>query len=378
MLTLSEDLEDFRRSIHTQAMAEIAPLAAAIDREQRFSPRLWEIARAMNLTGLAFAEDIGGQGGSYLAYVTAMEEVARAAAIAGLYPGTTVQVARVLEAHGTPAQRERWLEPLVRGDAIGCWAFTEPSTGSDPKQIQTRATADGDGWVLSGQKAFITHAATAAVALVFAQMEGGRIGAFLVDTSDPGWQPGAHIDLLCLGGAGTAGVFLDGIRVGPEALVGAPGEGFAVMLAGEAEGKVRTAAICVGIAQRAVDEAARYARERLHRGTPIGDKFPTVQALLGGMQAQVLAARALVRAVAQLIDEGGEVHQAAAAARLMAARASKEVSGDALQVCGAYGLTRELVVERLYREGKFFEVGQGVAEIQRIIVGKRVLASTAA
>jgi alkylation response protein AidB-like acyl-CoA dehydrogenase len=147
------------------------------------------------------------------------------------------------------------------------------------------------------------------------------------------------------------------------------------MLSGEAEGKVRTAAICVGVAQRAVDEAVRYARERQHRGESIGDKFPTVQALIGGMQAQVLAARALVRAVAQLIDEGGEVQQAAAAARLIAARASKEVSSDALQVCGAYGLTRDLPVERLYREGKFFEVGQGVAEIQRIIVGKRVLAS---
>ena len=130
MLTLSEDLEDFRTSIRAQAAAEIAPLAAEIDREQRFSPRLWEITRAMNLTGLAFSEEIGGQGGSYLAYVTAIEEVARAAAIAGLYPGTTVQVARVLEAHGTDAQRERWLAPLVRGDAIGCWAFTEPSTGS--------------------------------------------------------------------------------------------------------------------------------------------------------------------------------------------------------------------------------------------------------
>ena len=200
MLTLSEDLEDFRTSIRAQAAAEIAPLAAEIDREQRFSPRLWEITRAMNLTGLAFSEAIGGQGGSYLAYVTAIEEVARAAAIAGLYPGTTVQVARVLEAHGTDAQRERWLAPLVRGDAIGCWAFTEPSTGSDPKQIQTRAEPDGDGWVLNGQKAFITHAATAAVALAFAQMPGGRIGAFLVDTSDPGWQPGEHVDLLCLGG----------------------------------------------------------------------------------------------------------------------------------------------------------------------------------
>jgi len=375
VLTLSEDIEEFRRAVQARAAADIAPLAAQIDREQRFSPRLWEITREMNLTGLPFAEAIGGQGGTYLAYVTAIEEVARAAAISGLYPGTTVQVARVLEQLGTPEQRDRWLEPLVRGDAIGCWAFTEPSTGSDPKQIRTRVREDGDGWLLSGQKAFITHAATANVALTFAQMPGGRIGAFLVDTSDPGWQPGEHVDLLCLGGAGTATVYIDDVRLGPEALVGAPGEGFQVMLAGEAEGKVRTAAICVGIAQRAVDEAAKYARERLHRGTPIGDKFPTVQALLGGMQAQVVAARALVRAVAQEIDEGREVQQAAAAARLMAARASREVSSDALQVCGAYGLTRDLPVERLYREGKFFEVGQGVAEIQRIIIGKRVLAA---
>ena len=158
------------------------------------------------------------------------------------------------------------------------------------------------------------------------------------------------------------------------AAVGEPGRGFEVMLAGEAQGKVRASGINVGVAQRAVEEAGRYALQRLHRGLPIGDKFPTIRTLLGEMEADVLAGRALVRSVAALIDDGQpHVAKHAASARIITGRAARNVTSNALQICGAYGWTKELPVERLYREAKFFEVTQGVSEIQKEIVGRDVL-----
>jgi alkylation response protein AidB-like acyl-CoA dehydrogenase len=228
--------------------------------------------------------------------------------------------------------------------------------------------------VLNGQKLFISFAAQAVVALVFARTPEGRVGAFLVEPTTKGWSVGRPFELMAFGGVEAAPLFLDGVRVEEDAAVGDIGRGFDVLLAGEARGKIRVAAICVGVAQRAIEEAGRYALQRTHRGEPIGHKFATIQALLGDMQASTLAARALVRSAATMVDAGLPVDETAAAARLVAGRTAREVTGAALQVCGAYGLTRELPVERLYREGKFFEVAQGVSEIQRVVVARHVLA----
>jgi alkylation response protein AidB-like acyl-CoA dehydrogenase len=164
------------------------------------------------------------------------------------------------------------------------------------------------------------------------------------------------------------------VQVPPERLIGPPNSGFDVMLAGEAQGKIRASTICVGLAQRAVDEAMAYAATRLHRGATLSERFPTVQALLGTMEAQVLGARALVRSCADLFDHGKPIAKEAASSRLVAGRVARENTSMALQVCGAYGLTQDLPLERLYREAKFFEVAQGTAELQKIIVARELLA----
>jgi len=170
-------------------------------------------------------------------------------------------------------------------------------------------------------------------------------------------------------------VRLDAVRVGRDGLVGEVGAGFDVMLAGEALGKLRVAAINVGVAQRALDEATRYALQRTHRGTPIGDKFATVRALLADMSAAVLGARSALYDTAERLDAGGELAGRIAALRLLTGRAATETTSAALQVCGAYGLSREMAVERLYRQAKFYEVAQGSLELQRVIAGKAVLAA---
>ena len=374
MLILDDDLEEFRATVRRRAEARIGPMVDDLDRTQRFSRQVWDELRGLELFSLPFPTELGGSGGAFLPFIVATEEVARVGATPALYPGTTVQVAMTIQRYGSERQVQAWVPQLASGTTIAAWAFTEPQTGSDPRQLETTASVDGDCWVLSGQKLFISFAAQADVALVFARTPGDGVGAFLVDTSDPAWSTGRPPELLSFGGVEPAPVFLDGVRVGPEGVIGDVTAGFDVMLAGEAQGKVRVASICVGIAQRAVDEAARWALQRTHRGQPIGRKFPTVQALLGQMEANVLGARALVRGVAELIDRGQPVSKAAAASRLVAGRCAQETTSAALQICGAYGLTRDLPVERLYREGKFYDVAQGVAEIQRIIVGREVLA----
>jgi len=371
---LSEELELFRRALCARAVSLIGPHATALDRDQSFVPEVWAAVRDMEMFALPFTAEVGGLGGSFLDFVVATEAIARTSASAALYPGTTVQVAGTILAHGTREQIDRWVPSLVRGDAPASWAFTEPGTGSDPRQLTTTAIPEGDGWRLRGQKLFISFARQAAVALVFARTPGDGVGAFLVSPSAPGWSTGSPPELLALGGTEPAPVYLDDVFVPGECLIGDSTRGFEVMVTGESEGKIRVAAICVGIAQRAIDEAVAYAQQRTHRGQPIATKFATIQALLGDMEASTLAARALVQEAAQLVDRGDPLAKHAAAARIVAGRAAREVTSAALQIGGAYGLTRDLPLERLYREGKFFEVAQGVVEIQRAIVARQVLA----
>jgi alkylation response protein AidB-like acyl-CoA dehydrogenase len=371
---LEPELEQLRRALAAQAKTSLRPLARNIDRSQQFSEELWQQVVGLGLTRLPFAESYGGDGGSVRAYAVATAEIASHCAVAALYPGTTVQVAMALIEHGAPADHGELVARLVAGEALAAWAFTEPATGSDPRQITTRAVPDGDQWILSGTKQFISYAGQADIALVFARTSPTSLGAFLVDTSLPGWSVGEPSEVLSLGGTEARPVHLDEVRVEATGLIGSPDGGFEVMLAGEAFGKIRAAAICVGIARRALEDAAAYGLLREHRGTPIARRFPTIQAVLGSATAQTLAADALVLACADQLDRGQPITAQAAAARLAASSAAREAATAALHVCGAYGLTREMEVERLYREAVFYDVAQGVAEIQQIIVARELLA----
>ena len=373
-LGLEPELLALRDSIDGQSARTVAPLAEGVDRDQKFSRELWKAICDLGLTRLPFTEAHGGDGGNVRAYVVATREVARHCAVGALYPGTTVQVAMTILAHGTQAQIDRFVPGLVAGEKIAAWAFTEPSTGSDPKQITTRATRDGDDWVLNGSKMFISFADQADVALVFARTSDHGLSGFLVDTSLPGWSVGEKSEVLSMGGTEARPISFDDMRVPGDSLIGKLDSGFEVMIAGEAFGKVRAAAISVGIATRALEEARKYASEREYRGQSIGNRFPTLQAIMGAAAAETLAAEALVLAAADCIDRGESVAAEAASARLVASRAAREASLAALHVCGAYGLTKEMIVERLYREAVFFDVAQGVAEIQQIIVARELLA----
>lgn len=368
------DVESILELLREIGRTRIEPLANEVDRTQVFSPELWSVLSELGITSVPFPTEHGGLGGTFVTFVKVMEELATLGAIAALYVSPTVQVASAIQRFGTPAQIAQWAKPLISGQKMASWAFTEPETGSDPKQITTRAVQDGHGWILNGQKMFISFAPYADTALVYARTSEDRLGAFLVDTHSGGWQPGPPIKMLAMGGQGTSPVWLEDIRVPADALLGDIHGGFDIMTSVEAEGKVRASAMCVGMGRRALEEAVKYASTRLHRGTPIGQKFPTIQALIGQMSADVDAARQMVyTAAAAVQDHSPDVKRLAASARIISSRMAREVSSNALQVCGAYGFTQDMPLERLYREGKFYEVGQGVIELQRIIVGKRRL-----
>jgi alkylation response protein AidB-like acyl-CoA dehydrogenase len=367
VLRLPDDVETFRLELRKAVDKRIVPLGPEIERTQGVIPQLVEIVRELEISQIPFPAEYGGSDGTYLAYAVALEELARGSNVAASY--ASIQMARTLLRVGSPAQIEEWVPRLVRSEIMGCWAFTEPQTGSDPAQIETRAVPDGRDWVIDGQKMFISFSHCAAVALVFAKVPSGRIGAFLLDTTTPGWSPGPPIDVAG-GHLDTSPVFLDGVRVPADAVVGDVERGFDVLLANEAETKVGGGASAVGVAQRALEEATRYALSRTHRGTAIGRKFPTIQGLLGDMASSVLAARALTRSLADKVDHGDLSSREAAALKLFASRTAREVTSDAMQVCGAYGLTGDLPLLQLYREAKSTEVLGGVAEIQRIIVAR--------
>lgn len=375
MTILDGDCRAIAEAVRARAWERLEPLAAEADRAQLFSPLMWQELRSMGVFQLPFGPEAGGAGASTLAYIVALEQIAYSSAVAALYPGTTIQVAQALVAHAGQAVVDLWVPRLVTGEVPAAWAFTEPQTGSDPRQLTTRARLEGGEWVLDGQKAFISYAAEAALALVFAVTGEGQVSAFAVATDQPGWKVGPPAEVMAFGGTGARPVYLDSVRVGAGDLVGRLGGGFEVMLAGEALGKLRVSAINVGVAQRALHEATAYSLQRTHRGTAIGTKFATIQTLLADMRAAVLGARALLYETAQLYDDEEGVSERAAALRLVSGRAAREVTSNALQICGAYGLSRELPVERLYREAKFYEVAQGSLELQRVIIAKDVLRS---
>lgn len=375
MSTESTHLDEDIRAALRGAGERVRDLAAGVDRTQEFSRELWDLLCELGLPTMPFADPDSGHDGSFLAYVEAIEEVATHGAVAALYSGPTVQVASAIRAFGTPEQIARWGDGLVSGGLLGAWSFTEPQTGSDPRQILTKAVREGDDWVITGSKMFTSFAPYADVALLFARTGERTMGAFLIDTTDPGWQPHEPIKMLAFGGQGTAPVTVD-VRVPGSALLGDGENGFDIMVGTEAEAKVRASSICVGIGRRAIEESIAYASTREHRGEPIGMKFATVQTLIGEMVAQVEGARAMVQWAARAVDaRDPDLKSIAASTRIVCSRMAREVSGLAMQVCGAYGFTHDMVLERLYREGKFYEVGQGVIELQKLIVGKRALAA---
>ncbi|MBF6465843.1 acyl-CoA dehydrogenase family protein [Nocardia beijingensis] len=352
---------------------EIVPHAARWDRDESVDRSIVARLGELGFLGLTIPEQYGGSAGDHLTYCLVLEELGRGdSAVRGIVSVSLGLVSKSIQHFGTEEQKQTWLTPLVAGEALGCFALTEPGTGSDAAQLRTRAIRDGSDWVLSGTKMFITNGTWADVALVFARSggEGHRgITAFLVPTDSPGFTAREVHGKLGLRGQATAELVLDGVRVPDSARLHAEGKGFGVAMAALAKGRMSVAAGCVGLAQACLDAAVGYATQREQFGKPIA-AHQLVQELLADIALDVDAARLLVWRVADLVDRGEEFAVASSKAKLFASEAAVRAADRAVQVFGGYGYIDAFPVGKYLRDAKVMTLYEGTSQIQKLLIGR--------
>lgn len=376
-LELTEEQTAVRALAAEFADREIAPHAAAWDRAESVDRGIVKALGDLGFLGLTIPEEYGGSGGDHLAYVLVTEELGRGdSAVRGLLSVSLGLVAKSINAFGSEEQKRAWLPRLTSGAALGCFALTEPGTGSDAANLTTRARRDGEDWVIDGAKMFITNGTWAEVALVFARTGAAPgepphkgISAFLVPTDSPGLTRTPIHGKLGLRGQPTAELAFDGVRVPASAMLGAEGKGFTVAMAALAKGRMSVAAGCVGIVQASLDAAVRYAGERRQFGGPIAGR-QLVQEMLADIKVELDAARLLTWRVADLIDRGLPFATESSVAKLYASEAAVKAANTALQVFGGYGFVDEYPVGKYVRDARVMTLYEGTSQIHKLLIGR--------
>jgi alkylation response protein AidB-like acyl-CoA dehydrogenase len=325
--------------------------------------------------GLTIPEEYKGSGGDHLSYCLMMEELGRGdSAIRGIVSVSLGLVGKTILTYGTEEQKQRWLTRLCTGESLACFGLTEPDTGSDAGNLATKAVRDGDGWVLSGSKMFITNGTWADLALVFARTgEAGPRGvtAFLVPTDSAGFTHREIKGKLGLRGQSTGELVLDGVRVGDDAVLGELGQGFKIAMAALDKGRMSVAAGCVGLARAALEASVKYAGERQQFGKPIAS-FQLVQQMLADMAVGTDAARLLVWRVADLVDRGLPFNTEASMAKLYASENAVSAANLAIQVYGGYGYLDEYPVAKILRDARVMTLYEGTSQVQKLLIGRKL------
>jgi len=380
-LDLTQEQAMIQQMARDFAEKEVRPIAEAIDREARFPRETVTRMGELGLMGIAVPETYGGGGCDVVAYVLAVEEIARACASHAVIMSVNNSLyCDPVLAHGSEEQKTRFLTPYASGKKIGCFALTEPEAGSDASNQTTLARAEGDAYVLDGRKIFVTNGRESSAALVFAQTdrEAGRRGitAFLVEKGTPGFTVVKTEDKLGIRASDTAEFLFERCRVPAANRLGAPGQGFRIALGALDGGRIGIAAQALGIATAAYEAAVTYARERKSFGVPIGE-HQMVQWMLADMATAIEAARLLTRRAAWRKDSGAPYGTEAAMAKLFAAETAMRVTTDAIQVHGGYGFIKEYQVERHFRDAKITQIYEGTSQIQKLVIARRLLGAVA-
>jgi alkylation response protein AidB-like acyl-CoA dehydrogenase len=375
---LSEEQREIRELVRALARERIAPRAAEIDATAEFPWDLVELLREHELFGLPFDERYGGAGAGALATLVAIEEIAKVCATTSLLLAVQDLASLALKLAGTEEQRERWLPRLASGEWLGAYALTEPGSGSDAAAMRTEARREGDEYVLSGSKRFITNAGVAHLYTVFAKTDpsAGHAGvsAFVVEATSPGFEVGRIEPKMGIKGSTTGEIFLDGCRVPAGNLVGAEGEGFRIAMRVLDRSRPGVAAQALGIAQGATDYALEYAKSRETFGRPLVE-HQLVAAKLADMETRCEAARGLLYRVGRMIDagvEGPALTKASAMAKLYCSDVAMEATTEAVQILGGYGYMKEHPVERMMRDAKITQIYEGANEIQRLVIAREM------
>jgi isovaleryl-CoA dehydrogenase len=377
---LGETADMLRQQVEAFAAAEIAPRAAAIDRDNDFPCDLWRKFGALGVLGITVEDEYGGGGMGYLDHVVAMEEVSRASAAVGLSYGAHSNLCvNQLRRNGSEPQKRRYLPKLVSGEHVGALAMSEPGAGSDVVGMRTRADKRGERYVLNGSKMWITNGPDADVLVIYAKTDpeaGPRgITAFLVEKGFKGFSTAQKLDKLGMRGSNTCELVFQDCEVPEENVLGQVGRGVNVLMSGLDYERAVLAAGPLGIMQACMDAVVPYVHERRQFGQPIGE-FQLMQGKLADMYTTMNACKAYVYAVAKACDRGETTRKDAAGAILYASEKATWMALEAIQALGGNGYINDYPTGRLLRDAKLYEIGAGTSEIRRMLIGRELFAET--
>lgn len=375
-LELTDTQQLIVRTARDYAERLIRPVAAELDRESRFPKEILAGLAELGLMGVNIPAALGGAEAGVVSYSLAMTEIARACASTAVTMAVTNMVAEVIARFGTPEQRERHVPRLTSGEHVaGAFALSEPEAGSDPGSMRTTAERTAHGWVLRGEKQWITSGSYAGVFVVWARTGGPGtkgISTFLVEGGTPGLRPGKHEDKLGLRASNTVPLTFDDCEIPESALLGELHQGFKVAMMALDGGRIGIASQAIGIATAALEEAAQYARERRQFNRPIGD-FQAIQWMLADSRTELDAARMLALRAAHLKETERPFSREAAMAKLYASEAAGRICDRAVQVHGGYGYVRDFAAERHLRDVRVTRIYEGTSEIQRTVIARNVI-----
>jgi alkylation response protein AidB-like acyl-CoA dehydrogenase len=369
---LSDDHRLIQQTVRDFARNEVAPRAEELDRTKAFPYDIVRKLGELGLMGIPFPEEYGGGGGDTLAYALAVEELTRVdSSVAITLCAHTSLGTQPIYLFGTEDQKREWLPQLTSGERLGAFGLTEPEAGTDAGNTRTRAVRDDGGWVINGAKQFITNAGTdiSGVVSITARTGDDEISNFVVERGTPGYEQGRPYRKMGWNASDTRPLTFTDCHVPEENLLGPQGAGYRQFLHVLDIGRIGVAAMGVGLAQGALDEALAYAKERRAFGRPIS-KFQTIQAKLADVSTEIEAARLLVYKAARLKDRGENFTLTAAQAKLKTGRLAVRATEEAVQIHGGYGYIEEYPVCRFYRDAKVLTIGEGTDEVQQMVIAR--------
>ncbi|MFZ4585805.1 MAG: acyl-CoA dehydrogenase family protein [Acidimicrobiia bacterium] len=375
--SLSPELDELRASLRRLAESEIAPNAVAADADSQYPWDSWHAWQRAGFAGLAFPEAFGGQGGGVLAHAIAVEEVARVCGSSSLFVFISKLGCTALLDHGSDALKAKYLPRVASGECQASYCLSESEAGSDVASMQTRAVRDGDHYVLNGRKMWITNAGVSDFYTVFAKTDPDAahrgISAFVVEKDFPGFSVGKLEHKMGMRGSPTGEIVLDDVVVPAENLIGEEGHGFYYAMGALDRSRPLVGAQALGLAQAALELAARYVQERRQFGHAIAE-FQGLQFMLADMAMQVEAARLLVYRACALLDDGGDgTAMASSVSKAFAADTAMKVTTDAVQLLGGVGYTTDFPAERYMRDAKVTQIYEGTNQVQRVVIAKHLL-----